>query len=198
MAETDWLYPTSTGDPVDQWTNGANLKADDSAEATEDTVEEVEDTDTYNFQAHIPEGAKINGIEVKVEASVANWAETGPATATLGVRLSFDGATSYNGQLTYGFVGSGLFSPALPEVYVFGSPTTSWAWPPDDIYPTRENMQNLTFRARIEFVSSSDGSIDFGANGGVDFVAIKVHYTPHTITIDGACVGVEDQIITVG
>ena len=61
--------PFETGNPTDQWTSGANVKASDNVRAKEKTNCHKLDTSKYTFS--VPAGATILGIEVKVEGKIS-------------------------------------------------------------------------------------------------------------------------------
>lgn len=66
-AVTEYKYPSSTGSPLNQWTNGARIKVSDNSRATETTLKEC--LDTANYSISLPAYATVVGIEINVEGN---------------------------------------------------------------------------------------------------------------------------------
>ncbi|MFH1585332.1 MAG: LamG-like jellyroll fold domain-containing protein [archaeon] len=165
-SNTDYKYPSQTGDPLDGWTNGDNAMVTDEVFATETTVGEMLDTSNYNIS--IPEGAYIDGIRVRVWGK--EGAESGPCppppfeiTAGIGVDLSWDGGITYTSRKLATFYCMSYNSVIL------GGLTDLWGrtW-------NSTEFSNDNFRLRINF-TGGDGSLS--GLGGIDSVEVLVGYS---------------------
>jgi hypothetical protein len=148
--EPNFEAPTGTGDPQNQWSNGANAYVSDGVYASETTASESQSYDSFGY--NINSGNTITGIEVKLEAS----AVTG--TGTIEVALSWDGGTTTTA------------TKATPElsntdtVYTLGGSSDTWgrSWSPSD-------FTDGNFRVRIIGQPSGGNTLQ------VDAITVRIH-----------------------
>jgi hypothetical protein len=139
--------PTGTGNPYNEWTNGANAYSSDSQYATSNTAGQRQSYDTFGFS--VPGSNQIDGVEIKLEASAST------ASGTIEVGLSWDGGSS---------ITTVKATPILSDadtVYTLGGAGDTWGrtWSPNDFTDTN-------FRVRL--VSQPGGNT-------VKVDAIQVH-----------------------
>lgn len=106
------------------------------------------------FGLSIPEGATIDGIELKAKAKLYGSSQDTP------VRLSWNDESSWTETRSYEFSTTGL------EEYTFGSPTDTWGreWSSSD-------FANNDFVVAIRSRSDTVGQLD------VDGMEVKIYYT---------------------
>lgn len=165
---TAYKYPSQTGDPLDQWTNGANLKADDNVVATEDVIGERVDTSNYSFFAGMnvtPSG--INGILVQVQFAASQGCSIFPTptrpTVWLGVDLSWDGGNNYTLVKEQSVACNSLKTKS------FGAINYTW-----DRTWTADELSDENFRVRINFTKNSSSD---GGTPKADFARVMINYS---------------------
>jgi len=155
MSDTGLKFPTATGDDHNQWSNPANAYANNGSAASESTVNQKQDW--YNFSFGVPAGATIDGIEVKVEARDIYCDPNGAD-----VELSWNGGASYTSS------GKGFDGNCESwSVETLGGATDTWgrSWSDSD-------FSDANFRIRLSMTGYTGDGID------VDYIQVKVHYTP--------------------
>ncbi len=158
LDDTGWKSPSATGDDYSQWTNASNAYASDNADAREDRSGQQQDW--YNFAFGVPNGATIDGIEVRIEGN-NQWEANGVA-----VELSWDGGANYTSSgIQQIWPNSGSDS-----VQTISSSTELWGrtWSADD-------FSDSNFRIQLTKIGSED-YYDFQ----VDHIEVRVHYTVST------------------
>ncbi len=158
---TGFKPPKDTGYPLNQWTNGANVKVSDNARASETTIGEALDTSNYSFG--IPNGAIIDGIEVQIEGGDVVGGCTLPATTvTISIDLSGNTGTSYTAQKS-----QTDSCGTSDSILTYGSSTDTWGrtW-------NASEFSDVNFRARINFTAQTNGG-----SAKVDQILVKVYYT---------------------
>jgi len=147
---TSWKNPSATGDDYNDWNYPIYaFTSNDSYSIGAPNAYQ----DWYNFTFNIPNGATINGIEIKIEASFSS-----PAGAY--VALSWNGGTTYTASSalkTWNDVGDANVT--------FGGAGDDWGhtWSSDE-------LSNNNFRVRVQRSSQSTGNL------AVDCISIKVYY----------------------
>ena len=152
--DTGFQSPTAAGAVNNDWGNTTNAYSSDNSDA--DVVDNNDMQDWYNFGFSIPSDAWITGIEVQIEAEdpTDNGANSG------GVRLSWDGATTYS--VPKKFWGG----DASDRISTLGDSSNLWnrSWTPGE-------FSDANFRLKIT---------KLGVNGNklnVDHIQVKVYYS---------------------
>lgn len=174
MSDTGYLSPATTGTPLNQFTNGANVKTSNNVYATERTNTQKLDTSDYSIS--IPAGNSIIGILVEVEAKGA--LHTSPLPESDSGDLNVD--LSYNGGTNYTAIKTNNINTSFGEQYwTFGGATDLWgrSW-------TDTELNNTNFRARM---SLTNAGTHFELQ--VDHIRVKIFYSSgqvFTLLLTGA------------
>jgi cell wall-associated NlpC family hydrolase len=150
--DASWHSPSATGGEWNDWANPANAYHNDDLYAT--AAGQYREQDYYSFGFDIPEGATINGIEVRIEAH--GHESIGKVRCALR-RGSFQ-TPSF---LEYWFE----FEPGDDTSVIRGRPSDLWGltWSPsdfvDDVFSVRCTTHSWTGTAKV------------------DHIQVKVHYT---------------------
>ncbi len=168
MAVTEWNYPGACQNVNynngNAWSNPGNATADDDTN-TSCTIRKNSYDDylrcyNYGFSlADIPAGATIDGIEVQIEhyAAIAN------ALYDHDLRLYFSGA--YQGDNK----GSAASWSTARETWTYGDATDNWNSSISDV-----DIRDSNFSVYL----SAGNSTGFARIAYVDYIRIRVHYTP--------------------
>jgi len=138
----------------------ANINTSNNTDATASSTIFVTGT-TNNFSFGIPSGATINGIEAQAEFAM----NSGAATATIQLSLSYNNGTNYTATKSNTVIGT------TDTTRTYGGATDTWgrSW-------TDSEFANGTFVLKVEGKSST------GQPVGLDYIAVKVYYTAATLT----------------
>ncbi len=164
--DTGWLYPTSYGDPENEWDEvgdpGVAFSDDGNyIRGINNSTGDYDTEDYLNFALSntflydkIPPDSTINGITVEVEGY-----DNSSSTSDLAVSLSKDSGNSYTSTKSNNFDDSGA-----DDVETYGSSSDLWgeaSW-------SKSDFSNNNFRVKCN-VTNGDMY--------VDYIRIKVNYT---------------------
>jgi hypothetical protein len=161
MADTGFKSPTTC--PNTYWTNPTNAFASDDARATATGAGDYQQYRDFGFDADVPSGATILGIEVEIEGNGAVGGEA------LAVQLSPDGSSWGND----GGVDP-TFTTGADVVRTCGGATNLWLW----FTGARSQILDANFRLRIIVPNG-------GQTVNVDHVRVKVYYDDSAIEQEG-------------
>lgn len=162
MADTGYLSPATTGSPLNQWTNGANIKTSNDSRATERTTGDKLDTSDYSIS--ITAGSTIDGILVEVEARATLHTPPLPDSDSgdLNVDLSWDGGSTYTTAKT-----NTITTDDAEQYWIYGGAADTWgrAW-------AISEFSNANFRARV-------AAANMGAHCQLegDHIRVKIFFT---------------------
>lgn len=167
---TYYAFPNETGKPLNQWSTGYNIKADDDNYARESTLGQALDTANYSFTEYdggtLPNGSFIQSFEFLGQGSGFSCSE--PPTPYCNVTISL----SYNGGNTY------LSSPRFEDVvFPCGGMTTKY-W--DLIWTTYGHLWkynelfNDNFRLRLNYSGKTGDCPEIW----MDYIRAQVQYVP--------------------
>ena len=162
MADTGAKFPTNNGEDYNNFTNPANAYADNETYATSTISTSALYHDYYDFTFGVPEGATINGVEVKVEG-YSNGELYEPYWLCA---LSHDGGTTYTANK--GSYGTTDIRVAPEKIVTMGSSSDDWGkedW--DDTH-----FSNANFRVRIGHIQAYSTYTCY-----LDYITVKVYYT---------------------
>lgn len=163
--------PTTFNDPESDWTLASNLGASDDSKALTETLGHMNDMGTFDFGVGSSD-TTIHGIIVTAEGQCACEVGCAPRpTATLSVRLSWDGGISYTAHKTYS-----TFRCVNDQTKTVGSFSDDWghAW---IVNSTVNELNNTNFRVQINYSAANTGNFGGFANGGMDHIAVNVNFT---------------------
>lgn len=162
---TDWLSPTNTGEPHNDFSNPDNIKTSNNQRAISSTVGDNISTNVYNFD--IPGESVINGIEVSLEARKNGFCQRERAC----LYLSGDNGTVWT---NYSITKCSTY--VTESSVIFGSSSDLWGriW-------TLDEINNTNFIVTVQHESKvGPGACTFEA----DHVQARVTYTPPSPVLD--------------
>ena len=168
-ADTGAKFPTTMGDPSNQWSGTpANAFTDDGQYATVRPAAGTSVSQSYaTFAFSVPNGSIVDGIRVRVQANA-----TDAAGCTLDVRLSGDGGTTYQTKPV-------PITSTSDTVYTAGSASDTWGavWDPTQL--TAANFR-VTLRA-VDGTNCDDAVANNNeATFAVDYLDVTITF--RTIT----------------
>ncbi len=113
----------------------------------------------YNYNISIPNGASIDGIEVRLDAKV----DSTTGAPKMCAQLSWDGGSNWTSTQSTSTLSTSN------QTYTLGGPADTWG----RVWNSATNFTNANFRLRVINVASNT-SRDFS----LDWAAVKVYYTP--------------------
>ncbi len=176
-ADTGFLSPSAqaadTGGDNDGFElNPTNAFADDAAFAS--NIDGDDDRHLfYDYSLTVPTGAAVNGIEVQLDW----WLDAVNGNNSMRVELSWDGGTSWTGSMP------DTVESTTEHTTVLGGSTDLWgrvSWTPAEFSDTN-------FRLRLTSRCQGSGTNCNPRDYFLDWVAVKVYFTPATFT--SACGG---------
>ncbi|HEU4677530.1 MAG TPA: hypothetical protein VFS75_02320, partial [Candidatus Paceibacterota bacterium] len=119
-SEAGYFPPAGNGTPHNGWTAGGNAYASDGSYVTTSGSGVQQSYGTFNFT--VPQNDAMTGIGVKLEASGSS------ASGTIGVKLSWDGGSSWTFEKTTSVL------TQLDAVYTVGGQGDTWSrsWSPSE------------------------------------------------------------------
>ena len=142
----------------------------------------------YDYSISVPAGATIDGIEVRVDW----WLDRTNGTNSMSVELSWDGGSTWTVAKT------DTIESDTEHTTVLGGSAESWGrtWAPSE-------LNDPSFRVRVTSNASGGGSQN--RDFFLDWVAVKVYFTPSggtltistsPITFTGVTLNGTDQTVT--
>lgn len=172
LTNTGEKFPTATGDPYNQWTNCANIKADDGNLANGSLNQNCSAT---NFSAiladggNIPVNSFIQGIQINMDGRGGNAFFGCTQAMIINISLSKDNGVTYTDEksVTYNCGVHGIIITGSNGLG--GSAGDLWgtSWKSSD-------FANGTFNVRLRTAQVDDGT---SVKGGVDYITLEVGWT---------------------
>lgn len=166
MADTGFLTAGTVVSVAGAWGNFTTLRlgtADDSRASNSATAYDplASEGVLRNFAFSVPAGATINGIEVNIELSPSNIADTASARAALSHNAGTN-YTSFSSEVT-------VSGTTTDQSRTMGGPADTWGrtWTASEINDT------TNFYVKLDAKNSTGGA----RNSRVDILQVKVYYT---------------------